>query len=439
MDKEYSITVEHLTKTYKIYDRPLDRMKEALKLTRKPLHTEFYAVNDVSFSLEKGEILGIMGRNGAGKSTLLKMITGVLTPSAGKVETKGRVSSLLELGAGFNMEYTGVENVYFYGTLMGIPKETMDEQLQEICEFSELGDYVLQPVKTYSSGMFARLAFSCAINIDPDILIVDEILSVGDIRFQAKCFNKFKEFKKKGITILYVGHDISMMRTFCDTCLWMHNGFTRDYGEPLQISSRYTEFMYQDSGLVLRDKAAVLASASDEVLENQAPETSFQEEGGRMDYETAKKHSHSLAHWGSCLGIIKNPRLEKASNKVDFFYPDDEIQICCDLDIPSHIDTDNFSLAFSIKSREGIDLIVKSTAEENIEFSPGKHQVCFSLRTQLTKGEYYLVFGAENRENPSIAYYEYIEGAQYFQVYQDQAPFGLFLPKTEITVKNDVT
>lgn len=149
-----------------------------------------------------------MGRNGAGKSTLLKVITGVLTPTSGEVRVDGKISSLLELGAGFNPEYTGIENIYFYGTVMGMSKKEMDARVDDILKFAEIGDYVLQPVKTYSSGMFARLAFSCAINVEPDILIVDEILSVGDMRFQAKCFNKFKEFKKQGVTILYVGHDV---------------------------------------------------------------------------------------------------------------------------------------------------------------------------------------------------------------------------------------
>ena len=224
MNTDYKIKVEHVSKCFKMYNTPMDKMKEAFSLSGKCRHTEFYAITDLSFSVSSGEILGIMGRNGSGKSTLLKLITGIYEPSGGQIMITGKVSSLLELGTGFNMEYTGVENIYFYGTLMGFTREQMEEKFNSIIDFAEIGDYVYQPVKTYSSGMFARLAFSCAVNVEPDILIVDEILSVGDMRFQAKCFNKFKEFKDKGVTILYVGHDVATMRTFCDTAMWINKG-----------------------------------------------------------------------------------------------------------------------------------------------------------------------------------------------------------------------
>ena len=193
-EAENKIVVKNLSKTFDMYNSPMDKLKEALSPRGKIRHTEFHALTDLSFNVKKGEILGIMGRNGAGKSTLLKIITGILEPTSGSVEVSGRISSLLELGTGFNMEYTGIENIYFYGTLMGFTKKQMDKKLDDIIKFAEIGDYIDQVVKTYSSGMFARLAFSCAINVEPEILIVDEILSVGDMRFQAKCFNKFKEF-----------------------------------------------------------------------------------------------------------------------------------------------------------------------------------------------------------------------------------------------------
>ena len=246
MNTDYKIKVEHVSKCFKMYNTPMDKMKEAFSLSGKCRHTEFYAITDLSFSVSSGEILGIMGRNGSGKSTLLKLITGIYEPSGGQIMITGKVSSLLELGTGFNMEYTGVENIYFYGTLMGFTREQMEEKFNSIIDFAEIGDYVYQPVKTYSSGMFARLAFSCAVNVEPDILIVDEILSVGDMRFQAKCFNKFKEFKDKGVTILYVGHDVATMRTFCDTAMWINKGRMVDIGDPTFISAKYTEFMYLD-------------------------------------------------------------------------------------------------------------------------------------------------------------------------------------------------
>lgn len=202
-----AIKVQNLTKVYKLYDKPIDRLKEALHPLKKKYHKDSYALNDVSFEIKKGETVGIIGKNGAGKSTLLKIITGVLTPTSGHVHVNGRIASLLELGAGFNPEYTGIENIYLQGTLMGYSHEEMKAKVDEILAFADIGDFVYQPVKMYSSGMFARLAFAVAINVDPDILIVDEVLSVGDIAFQSKCFNKFKEFQRGNKSIYTAKRD----------------------------------------------------------------------------------------------------------------------------------------------------------------------------------------------------------------------------------------
>ena len=195
------IKVRGLSKKYNLYEKPIDRMKEALSISNKNYHREFYALKDVSFTVNKGETVGIIGCNGSGKSTILKIITGVLNPTSGEIDIQGRISALLELGAGFNMEYTGIENVYLNGTMIGMKKEEIDEKLQDILEFADIGDFVYQPCKTYSSGMFVKLAFAVAINIDPEILIVDEALSVGDVFFQAKCFRKFESFKELGKTL----------------------------------------------------------------------------------------------------------------------------------------------------------------------------------------------------------------------------------------------
>lgn len=184
MNSEYAIRVEDVSKLYKLYDKPSDRFKEALGLTRKKKYHEHYALHHLSFDVKKGETVGIIGTNGAGKSTILKIITGVLSATEGKVEINGRISALLELGAGFNMEYTGIENIYLNGTMIGFSKEEIEEKMEDILSFADIGDFVYQPVKTYSSGMFVRLAFAVAINIDPEILIVDEALSVGDAFFR---------------------------------------------------------------------------------------------------------------------------------------------------------------------------------------------------------------------------------------------------------------
>ncbi len=243
MNKNTAIKVTNLSKVYKLYDKPADRLKEALNPLRTSYHKEFYALDNINFEIKKGETVGIIGKNGAGKSTLLKIITGVLTPSAGHVQVNGRIASLLELGAGFNPEYTGVENIYLQGTLMGYTKEEMESKIQAVLDFADIGDFVYQPVKSYSSGMFARLAFAVAINVDPDILIVDEALSVGDMRFQQKCFLKMRKLREKNITILLVSHDMNSLRKFTDSCIWIDKGICNMLGETEDVVNAFISYM----------------------------------------------------------------------------------------------------------------------------------------------------------------------------------------------------
>ena len=215
MQSNLAINVCDVTKIYRLYDKPIDRLKESISLTHKKYHKEFFALDKISFSVEKGSTVGIIGTNGSGKSTILKIITGVLNPTTGSVEVDGNISALLELGAGFNMDYTGIENIYMNGTMMGFSREQMEAKLPEILEFADIGDFVYQPVKTYSSGMFVRLAFALAINVEPEILIVDEALSVGDVFFQAKCYRRMEEIRKTGTTILMVTHDMGSVIKYC--------------------------------------------------------------------------------------------------------------------------------------------------------------------------------------------------------------------------------
>ena len=224
MTKSNAVELKDISKVYKLFEKPKDRLKESLSLTHKCYHRDHFALAGVNLEVRKGESVGIIGTNGSGKSTLLKIITGVLTPSGGTVEIDGKISALLELGAGFNMEYTGLENIFLNGTMMGFTDEEMRGKLDDIISFAEIGEFVHQPVKTYSSGMFARLAFAVAINVEPDILIVDEALSVGDIFFQAKCYRKFDEFKKAGKTIIFVSHDMGSVIKYCDRALLLNKG-----------------------------------------------------------------------------------------------------------------------------------------------------------------------------------------------------------------------
>lgn len=224
MSDEYVIQCENVYKRYALYKKKSDRLRETLLAGRKVYHTDFYALNDVTFHVSKGECVGIIGKNGSGKSTLLKILTGVITPTSGTATIHGRVAALLELGAGFNPEYTGYENIYLNGTIMGYSRKEMDEKVPAIMEFADIGDFMYQPVKTYSSGMFVRLAFAVAISVDPDVLIIDEALAVGDVFFQLKCYKKFEDFKKQGKTILFVSHDQSSIIKYCDRAILLNEG-----------------------------------------------------------------------------------------------------------------------------------------------------------------------------------------------------------------------
>ncbi len=254
MNKNTAIKVQNLTKTYKLYDKPIDRLKESLHPLKKKYHKDFYALNDVSFEIKKGETVGIIGKNGSGKSTLLKIITGVLTPTSGRVNVNGKISAILELGAGFNPEMTGIENIYLNTSINGMNKHATNNIIDEIVEFAELGEHIHQPIKTYSSGMKARLAFGVAINVDPEILIVDEALSVGDVRFQQKCLRRMEEFKAQNKTILFVSHSTGMIERFCDRAVWIHEGNIRDIGDSELISKKYYSFMTYGLETTINDR-----------------------------------------------------------------------------------------------------------------------------------------------------------------------------------------
>ncbi len=239
--QDIMIEIKNLTKVYRLYDSPKDRVKEVFSIVGKQYSKKFMALNNINISVKKGETVGIIGTNGAGKSTLLKIVTGVLSPSSGEVKVNGKIAALLELGAGFNQEYTGIQNIYLNGRIMGYSRKQMEARIQSIVDFADIGDFITQPVKTYSSGMFARLAFAVAINVEPEVLIVDEALSVGDLFFQNKCFRKFEELKNKGVTILFVSHDIASVRQMCSRVLWIDHGSQKKFDECNLVCDMYMD------------------------------------------------------------------------------------------------------------------------------------------------------------------------------------------------------
>jgi len=244
MIDDIAIKVENITKTYRLYDNHADRVKEAFHPLRKKYHHNFNALNDVDFEVRKGETLGIIGRNGSGKSTLLQIVCGILKPTSGSIQVNGRISALLELGMGFNPEFTGIQNLYINASILGLSQEEIDKRLDDIIAFADIGDFINQPVKSYSSGMVVRLAFAVAISVNPDILVVDEALAVGDEAFQRKCFARIKQIQEQGGTILFVSHGAGIVIELCNRALLLDQGELLIAGEPKQVISQYHRMIF---------------------------------------------------------------------------------------------------------------------------------------------------------------------------------------------------
>ena len=412
------IKVTDLGKTYRLYKKTGDRLKEAIfPFKRNKLSRPFHALSGVSFTVKSGETVGIIGKNGSGKSTLLKILTGVITPTEGKAEVRGKVSALLELGAGFNPEYTGIENIYLNGTIMGYTRQEMDARLQNILDFAEIGDFVYQPVKTYSSGMFVRLAFAVAINVNPEILIVDEALAVGDYRFQAKCYNKFEELKAQGKTILFVTHDVDAVRRFCSRALWIHNGKLIMDGAVNDVTSRYMEFI---TGAAEDAKAKEVA---DRPKSEDAP------------VPKAESDFHPINRFGSHMGSIYYVETFSAGKQTSSFSVGEEVCVKIRAEIPEGADIRAVSAAVSVKNKSGLDLFVTSTHDKGIRFQKtGKTRIEVSFKNYLNVGEYTLICALENRASAPITYYDYIEGAAYFKVSSDKEYYGLAQFPSEIRI-----
>lgn len=271
MKNDIAISVQNLSKSYKMYGSPTDRLKEFLHPSRKSFHRKFWALREISFDIEKGMTFGIIGQNGSGKSTLLQIISGIIRPTYGSVTVNGRISALLELGAGFHRDFSGRENVFMQGTLMGISREEMEKNFDSIQEFADIGNFINQPVKTYSSGMYVRLAFATAVNVDPDILIIDEVLAVGDDMFKRRCFSKIEEFQEQGKTILFVSHSLPNITTICSAALLIDKGQLLEIGSPKEIVNSYSELLAEreiDYTRRLNKKNDNFKKETDDRLEN---------------------------------------------------------------------------------------------------------------------------------------------------------------------------
>lgn len=380
------IRVTDVTKNYRLYRRQRDRLWESLGLDFKKNYKEKHALNGVSFEVSKGETVGIIGTNGSGKSTMLKLITGVLTPTSGTIEVEGRISALLELGAGFNMEYTGIENIYLNGTMIGFTKEEIDLRLQSIIDFADIGDYINQPVKSYSSGMFVRLAFAVAINIDPEILIVDEALSVGDVFFQSKCYRKFEEFKQDGKTILFVSHDLSAISRYCDRAILLNQGDKVYEGTPKEAIDIYKK--------VLVDQFHKGSGTADAVKAEGGLAASGQR--GEKLWKAQFPVNPSLVEYGEKNAEIIDYGLydEKGLPSSNFIKG---TQFTVKMRIRARETVLEPIFAFTIKNLKGIEICGTNTTMEKVPVETmhdgDEHVVAFTQKIDLQGGEYLLSLG----------------------------------------------
>lgn len=325
---ENVIEIKNLTKEYKMYDRKLNRLIETI-VPGINKHSTFKAMDSLNLDIKKGEVVGILGKNGAGKSTLLKMVTGVVVPTSGTIRVNGKISSLLELGTAFNPELTGYENIYQHGLVMGLTKEQIKEKEQEIIDFADIGEHLSQPVKTYSSGMFARLAFACAINVDPDVLIVDEVLSVGDMAFQLKCFKKFEQFKKKGKTILFVTHSITDVLKNCNRAIIINKGKKIFDGDVKEGVERYKKIIvglgHAPNKLTAVSEEEILkeidVNSDTERKKTKTWKENFSENPNLIDYGNGKAEVIDYGVFdekGNYLSVIENDRKVILKSKIKF-------------------------------------------------------------------------------------------------------------------------
>ena len=470
-EAEKIISVDQVSKVYRLYDKPIDRLLESISLRKKSYHKDFYALRDISFSVGRGEAVGIIGTNGSGKSTMLKIITGVLSATTGKVESRGSICALLELGAGFNQDYTGIENIYMNGTMMGFSKAEMDEKLPAILEFADIGDFVYQPVKSYSSGMFVRLAFALYISIDPEVLIVDEALSVGDVFFQAKCYHRMDELKRKGTTILMVTHDLGSVMKYCDRVVLFHKGEKVGEGLPGQMVDKYKKilagkdphaekFMEEQNFLGNVDEEAADTAGFTETNENAGSDSGRNsgrntgEAGEHAEPTSPKAGQHSQKPTGFMKDhLTLNPSSQQYGNGkaeiLDFGVLDKDgrpgnvllkgEEFSIKERIVFHDDIAAPIFTFTIKDKRGMDLSGTNTLFEGKEIpavKKGDEYFCtFTQRMNLQGGEYLLSISCTGFEEGEHTVYDRKYDITSITVLSNKNTVGIYDMESEVTLE----
>ena len=434
--KQLAIHVEGLNKVYRLYDHNRDRLIDSLGLARKKRYREHFALKNVDLDVHHGECVGIIGTNGSGKSTILKIITGVLNPTSGNVQVNGRISALLELGAGFNYEYNGIENVYLNGTMIGFSEKEIDEKLQDILDFADIGDYVYQPVKTYSSGMFVRLAFAVAFKIDPEILIVDEALSVGDVFFQAKCYHKFEEFKKQGKTILFVSHDLSAISKYCDRAVLLNQGVKLGEGSPRDMIDIYKQVLVGQYELPSGDKKANLAA--DEDSRKAAAEKTDGTEGKKDPAEPVPGVNVQALEYGTKEAeILEYYMTDGAGLRTSAILKGEPFTL--HMKVRAHKDLPAPIFALSIKNIKGVEITGTNTMVEKSFLESVKAgealDITFTQRVRLQGGEYLISLGVTGYEGDTFTVYHRLYDILNLTVISDHDTVGYFDMESDVKVK----
>lgn len=433
---EYAIQVKDVSKMYKLYDRNRDRLLDAFGLSKTPRYHEHYALHNLNFSVKKGETVGIIGTNGAGKSTILKIITGVLNPTDGQVEINGRISALLELGAGFNMEYTGIENIYLNGTMIGFSREEIDKKLDDILKFADIGDFVYQPVKTYSSGMFVRLAFAVAINIEPEILIVDEALSVGDVFFQAKCYKKFEDFKKMGKTILFVSHDLGSIAKYCDRVVLLNKGTKIAEGNPKQMIGMYKKLLVNQLNLDEATQEMVMEEESEHSLDNEPMFTLGK------DKETLWRNKYEI-----------NPNVDEYGNGkahiIDFAVRDEDGEITNSInkgtkfsiisEVKFEQEIQNPIFTYTFKNIQGTAITGTNTMYEkkdlDMVYAGDVYTCTFTQDMNLQGGEYLLSISCTGYRDGEFVVYHRLYDVINITVVSEKNTVGFYDMNSKVTIR----
>lgn len=425
MENETMIEIHDLVKTYKIYDKPIDRLKESLSLTHKQYSREFHALNGVNLTVKKGENIGIIGTNGAGKSTLLKIITGVLSPTSGSVTVNGKISALLELGAGFNPEYTGLENIYLNGTMMGYTREEVDVKVEGILQFADIGDFIYQPVKTYSSGMFARLAFAVAINVEPEILIVDEALSVGDVFFQAKCYKKFEELKEKGTTILFVSHALGTIAKYCDRVVFLNKGTKIAEGSPKDMVDLYKKYLVKQEPSQI-DKHTDYVDEVGEILQNEG------------QWKTKLVQNPRINSYGNMKGEIVDFAIVDYNNRITNNITKGKM-FSIKIRVKFHATIEDPIFAFTILNMQGTELTGTNTMYEETGVLLVNDQdekiVTFTQEMNLQGGEYLLSLGLTGYNNGEFTVYHRLYEVCNLIVISEKNTVGFYDMKSVIEIE----